>query len=189
MKITNKKGGFEMSITTLVIIVIAVVMLILGLVLVRQIFGVASESVSQVDIQVRGQLQKFFGEEGRDIVIYSKEVNIKPIGETFSTAFAAKNPEGGSVESLRYNISLTDIGDCKEKNNKPIVESWFMTPLNQKLSFDDYEVDTAYGDILINIPRGAKLCTQRVKVELIYGDNQKIASSFTIKVIRGGIFG
>lgn len=186
----NKKAGFEMSITTLVVIVIAVIILILGLVFVRQIFGTATKSVSQVDLQVRNQLQKLFGEEGRDIVVYSKEINIRPTGESVSTAFAARNPIGGGVSNLRYKVTLTEgRDDCIAKNGKAAVESWFIIPkaLNTPQSFDSYEVDIAYGDIVMSIPKGTTLCTQRVSVKLMY-DSKEIADAFTVNVVRGGIF-
>lgn len=190
MEEKDKKAAFEMSITTLVIIVIAVVILILGLVFVRQIFGVATRSVSQVDLQVRSQLQKLFGETGRDIVVYTKEVNIKPTGESISIAFAARRPGGGSVSDLKYKVTLTPgRGDCIEKNGESVVESWFIIPraLNQPQNFDSYEVDTAYGDIVVNVPKGTALCSQRVKVTLMF-NNREIADAFTLNVVRGGLF-
>lgn len=186
----NKKAGFEMSVTTLVVIVIAIVLLILGLVFVKQIFGTATKSVSQVDLQVRNQLQKMFGEEGRDIIVYSKEVNIRPTGESISIAFAARNPAGGSVSNLKYKVSLIEgRDDCIAKNGRTAVESWFIIPkaLDTPQSFNSYETDIAYGDIVVSIPKGTLLCSQRVSVKLMYSQGE-IADAFTINVIRSGLF-
>lgn len=189
----NKKAGFEMSMTTIVVIVIAVVLLVLGLVFVRQIFGTATKSVSQVDLQVRNQLQKMLGEEGKDITIYSKEVSVKP-GTDFTIAFGATNPAGGSISSLKYKVATTPgREDCVAKNGN--IDSWFIIPpainSQQSFSFDSYETAAAYGDLVMSIPKEAILCTQRISVILIYkdvsGNMQQIADALTLHVARGGI--
>ncbi|MCS7134619.1 MAG: hypothetical protein NZ889_02060 [Candidatus Pacearchaeota archaeon] len=184
----KKKAAFEMSISTIVIIVIAVVLLVLGLVFVRQIFGVGTRSVSQIDLQVRNQLQKMLGDEGKDITIYSKEVKVKP-GTEFTTAFAARNPGGGSVTNLKYKVKLTrGNNDCVDKNGN--IGDWFVIParLETPQPFDSYDPDIAYGDIVLNIPKNAVLCSQRISVVLVHNNIEIAADAFTLHVLRGGLF-
>ncbi len=59
----NKKAAFEMSITTIIIIVIAVVMLILGLVFVRTIMCGALDIATTTLDGAQSEINKLFGEE------------------------------------------------------------------------------------------------------------------------------
>lgn len=187
----NKKAGFEMSITTLVVIVIAVVMLILGLVFVRQIFGTASKSISIVDEQVRSKLQTLFGETGRNPIVYSSEVSIKPGSESFSIPFAAKIPDDArpntKTSELKYSINIGD-GTC----GVDAVKGWLIIPskLNDN-TFDSAQPEAAYQDLVFTIGTGTTPCSQRVQIVLTYPKSTgtgTISNYFTLKVVRGGIF-
>lgn len=183
--IKNKRAGFEMSITTLVIIVIAVVMLILGLVFVRQIFGTATKSVSIVDQQVRSKLQTMFGEEGGTVTTYTRTVDIKPGTQGLSFPFAAKTPNGEAISNrndMKYQITK-GYGDCVN------VEGWFMQFGEGKwISVDQYEGDTSFSDIIITIPKGTTFCSQKINIDVKYKDTAVGGTSFTINVKRSGLF-
>ena len=56
----NKKGAIELSIGTIVIIVLAMSMLILGLVLIRNIFSGSNDAVGQINTGVISEIQKVF---------------------------------------------------------------------------------------------------------------------------------
>ncbi len=179
----SKKAAFEMSITTLVIIVIAVVMLILGLVFVRQIFGVASQSVSTVDEQVKNQLKTMFGQEQSYAVAYNAETSITPGTESFRIPLAARTRTGKTVaeDNLQYKISVVG-GDCQNP------ETWIVYPqANTWKSFDSFEFDTGYVDLILNVPPGTPFCTAIMKISV--KDTVEFASkTFTVKIVRGGLF-
>ena len=180
----NKKAGFEMSITTLVVIVIAVIMLILGLVFVRQIFGVASTSVSIVDQQVRNKLQTMFGEEAGLVATYSRTVDIKAGTQGFSFPFAARTTTGEAITTrndMKYTLTK-GLGDCEG------VEDWLMPSFGSPTPVDQYEGDTSFSDIIINVPKGTPLCSQKVNIDVKYKDKAVCGTSFTLNIVRGGIF-
>lgn len=180
----NKKAGFEMSITTLVVIVIAVVMLILGLIFVRQIFQTASESVSVVDEQVKNQLKTMFGQEQGNIVVYSAETKIKPGTESFRVPLAAKTRTGKTVseDQLQYKISTVG-GDCTG------TERWFIyPPPNTWKNFDSFDFDEGFVDLILNVPKGTPLCTSIMKIVVKDRTGEFASKTFTIKIIRGGLF-
>ena len=56
----GKKGAIELSIGTIVIVVLAMSMLILGLVLVRTIFAGATYNVQQMNDKVKDQINQLF---------------------------------------------------------------------------------------------------------------------------------
>lgn len=66
--IAKNKNGFEMSINTIVILVIAVTMLILGIVLVKTIMCGAMNLAASTNEGAQAQIDKLFGEEKGDVV-------------------------------------------------------------------------------------------------------------------------
>jgi len=183
--IKNKKGGFEMSITTLVVIVIAVVMLILGLVFVRQIFGTATKSVSVIDQQVRDKLKTMFGEGAGIVATYTQTVDIKPGTQGFSFPFAARTPNGeniGNRNDMKYQLTK-GYGSCTNP------EGWFMQFGSGKwISVDKYEADTTFSNIIITVPKGTTFCSQKINIDVKYNGETIGGTSFTINVKRGGLF-
>lgn len=180
----NKRAGFEMSITTLVVIVIAVIILILGLVFVRQIFGTATKSISIVDQQVRNKLQTMFGEETGLVVTYSRTVDIKAGTQGFSFPFGARTPHGEAISNrndMKYKLEK-GAGDCTG------VETWFLQNMGTWTPVDQYEGDTSFSDIIISVPKGTTLCSQKINIDVQYKNQAVGGTSFTINIVRGGIF-
>jgi hypothetical protein len=108
----NKKAAIELSIGTIVVIVIAMSMLILGLVLVRTIFTGSIYNVEQLNKNVEEEINKLFEERGGRTYIYlpNNQADIKK-GDAHGIAFAIKNIIEGESESSRftYNIKATSI--------------------------------------------------------------------------------
>jgi len=107
----NKKAAIEMSIGTIVVIVLAMTMLIMGLVLIKSIFSGATYNVDTINDKVKEQINKMFEEDdSAAIVVYladSKAVIKK--GNDFGVAFAIKNLGTGSVaEKFTYEVKLGD---------------------------------------------------------------------------------
>ena len=127
MYLTNqKKAAIELSISTVVIIVLAMTMLILGLVLVRSIFTGATDSVKSIDRGVKNEINKLFSEDNTKILVLipdSKLIRLKQgsFGEGF--AISIRNTGSGSgVEKFGYKVSLAD-SDLQTKcgtSNNPI---------------------------------------------------------------------
>ncbi len=110
---TNKKAALELSIGTLVILVIGMAMLILGLVLVRTIFTGAKYNVDQINKNVESEINKLFDEEGgREVVIYlpNQEAEIKK-GDSYGVAFGVKNTIRGESEAstFTYEFKSTSV--------------------------------------------------------------------------------
>ena len=63
----NKKAALEMSVGTIVVIVLAVTLLVLGVIFVNRIFSSASGIIDLTDQQLRDEVQKLFSEENDPI--------------------------------------------------------------------------------------------------------------------------
>ena len=99
-KMIKKKGAIEMSIGTIVVIVLAMTMLILGLVLVRNIFTGATYNVDQLNKNVEAEINKLFNEKGDNIVLYlpKSQADISQ-GKSFGIAFGIRNSVEGESGS------------------------------------------------------------------------------------------
>ena len=181
----NKKAAFEMSMTTVVIIVISVVMLILGLVFVRQIFGVATESVNMIDDQVKNELMNLFGEQGgKEIVVKlgtQQSAKVQQGTQGFGFVFGIA-PEGVSnLNTCKYTITKSG-GNC----DNPNPETWFVYGMNN-LAFDEITQNTAFALVKLNILNSQQPCQQKFNIQATCGTWTR-TTFFNIDVIRKGFF-
>jgi hypothetical protein len=205
--VNNKKGAIEMSMTTVVVIVLAMSMLILGLVLVRSIFKGATESVNILNDKVRGEISNLFTEESTGMIavkLGSDKLARVPIGtENFGLGVGARSSDGSAITSgfrMKYTLSIPSSDDCITKNGLDNVKTLF--PLNTlctqtsctSYEFDEYSGSNAFAIIKIQIPKTFKTCTQRVFVEVTdtlgttaTTDDITERSFFIIEAIRPGI--
>jgi hypothetical protein len=95
MIIKNKKAAMEMSVGTIVTIVLLMTVLILGLVLVRTIFSSSVQNINAIDTAVKNEINKLFSEDNnKRLVIYppTQEISIKK-GDSGGFGFSIKNNE------------------------------------------------------------------------------------------------
>lgn len=117
-KITNKKAAIEMSVGTIVIIVIAVTMLILGIVLVRNIMCGAMGLTIDINDKVRAQINDMFNSGVGEVVCIGSgsQAVTMVIGENNIVMCGIK-----ATEETDYKISLVDISST---NNKIDPSKW-----------------------------------------------------------------
>jgi len=202
----NKKAAFEMSMTTIIVIVLSVVFLILGLGLLRTIFGTATTSMEDIDTQLQSQIRDIFSQENEKIFILlgnDKIAKIRADGKLFSFWAGARTLFTMPLvdrSSIQYVLELDTESDCYKKLGSTQVGKWFVSPLlkSGKSEYSDIRdlktvaPDMGSARIQIKIPEGTPTCTQEVfitfydntgdtKLETIAG------SSFTIEVLRKSI--
>ena len=109
----NKKAAMEMSVGTIVTIVLLMTVLILGLVLVRTIFTGSIENINTIDQSVKNEIGKLFSEDNnKPIVVYpaSRLISIKKGNEDYQGfALALRNTDNDNQRTLIYTI--TPVGD------------------------------------------------------------------------------
>jgi hypothetical protein len=111
MKSMNRKGAMEMSVGTIVTIVLLITVLVLGLVLVRTIFEGAEGAIGSIDAAIQDEVNKLFSDENRNLVIFpsNRDIKIKKGSDPQGFAFSVKNAEGASTQDYTYNISAQPI--------------------------------------------------------------------------------
>src|SRR3989344_6002665 len=107
----SKKAAIEMSVGTIVTIVLLMTTLILGLVLVRNIFSGSVENINSIDQAVKNEINKLFAEDDtRKIVVYppSREISIKQ-GDEEIFAFSIRNTNEGNIGSTSFSYSVAFV--------------------------------------------------------------------------------
>ena len=101
----NNKGAMEMSMGTIVTIVLLMSVLVLGLFFVQKIFSSGSDAIDSIDSQVQNEIAKLFSEEGKSLAIYpsDRDINIKAGDDPKGFAFSIKNKD---VESHEYQYTV-----------------------------------------------------------------------------------
>ena len=194
-KIKNKKAAIELSIGTIVIIVLAMSMLILGLVLVKNIFSGATDSVDELNDKVQSEIIKLFTEEVADVIVKLGSDNtarIKSGTGSFDVAIGARTLDGSRTDRdrLKYKLTLDQKGDCIQKLNLRATEDLFLTVLNTQNSFDKFSGSQAFALIELNIPKGTTVCSQKVFIDVTDTQtNSNVGGSFfKIDIIKSGFF-
>ena len=190
-----------MSIGTIVVIVIAMAMLILGLVLVRTIFTGATESIDTLGDKVQDEIAGLFANEGPDVVVKlgtGQTAKIKPGSDTFGIAVGARTPDGTNVGSrtrLQYKLTLDppNGNNCASKlGDLRRVEDLFRTPLNTFNGFDQFDGSTAFALVEIKVPKGTAICSQKVFIDVRDTQVSSVESFggnfFRIEILKEGFF-
>lgn len=165
----GKRGALEMSIGTIVIIVLAMTMLILGMVLVRSIVCGAVDLVLITEGNVKGEIDKLFQSTGGEIVcLGGGEKSVTLVAGEYNTVYCAIN----APKVAEYEIKTKSIkGDVLTETQ---LKSW--------VSGDDFlKASVSPGDELpkkflrLNVPENAPKDLIVVNVE-IYKDGTLIST-------------
>jgi hypothetical protein len=165
----EKRGAIELSISTIVIIVLAMSMLILGMVLVRSIMCSAIGLTGEIDNKVRGEINKLFEASGSEVACIgagNQAVALIP-GET-NNIYCSINAD----KTAEYQIKVKSIFGENYKESE--IRKWIV-------GGDFYKKTIAPSDeepkkfLRLNIPENANEETIIIGVE-VYKDGDLISS-------------
>jgi|GEM_PF-873766 len=157
----KKKAALEMSIGTIVIMVIAVTMLILGIVLVRSIMCTGMQMTDEINRGMKAEIIKLFG---------SEDVGVKCMGEGGGSE--VKLGSGGRRaigcvikvdENVEYELAVKSIESIKGASTST-VEKWVI-----KEGWEGSVIPGGDGKdvvvVLLDIPRDAPTTTLDIEIE------------------------
>ncbi len=102
----GKRGALELSIGTIVILVLAMSMLILGLVLVKTIFTGAKFNVETMNKKVEAEINKLFVEDQRAVMyLPDKEAKINQ-GKSYGIGFGIQN--NIAKQKFKWQVEVSD---------------------------------------------------------------------------------
>lgn len=109
MMIRNKKAAMEMSVGTIVTIVLLMSVLVLGIFLVQKVFKTGTGAVDAIDASVNAEIDKLFGDTDARIILFPNSgiVDVEKGGERPSGfAFAVKND---FKEDVNFNYEINAL--------------------------------------------------------------------------------
>ena len=168
----------ELSMSTIVIVVLAMSMLILGIILVKNIFSGTSDNISTINDDVKDQINQLFAEDSRIAVYLSNQIAEIEQNEDWGVAFAIKNLQAGTADAgeFTYEVSVSDPD--VEQNcgiGESTAQSWIKTGRTDTVTIAPGE--TYYGIARFLIPENSPLCTVRFHIDVTL-DGKAYASDF-----------
>ncbi|MEN9626425.1 MAG: hypothetical protein RL557_753 [archaeon] len=102
----GKHAALELSIGTIVILVLAMSMLILGLVLVRTIFTGAKYNVETMNKKVEAEINKLFVEDQRAVIYLPNRIAEVKQGDEFGLGFGIQNSV--KTQKFKWQVEVAD---------------------------------------------------------------------------------
>jgi len=122
----NKKAALELSIGTIVILVLAMSMLILGLVLVKTIFTGAKYNVETMNKKVEAEINKLFVEDQRAVLYLPNRIAEVKQGDGFGLGFGIQNTI--ATQKFRWQVQVDDDNIRKKCGvSEKEAEDWITT--------------------------------------------------------------
>lgn len=129
MKKTNSKGAMEMSVGTIVTIVLLMSVLVLGLFFVQRIFTSGSNAIDSIDSQVQSEINQLFSDGANKVAVFptSRDISLKR-GDSVPKgfAFSVYNDNNEPSSSFSYTINADDVTDCGSTMTKQIADSYVL---------------------------------------------------------------
>lgn len=161
----NKKGAMEMSVGTIVTIVLLMMVLVLGVILIQKIFSGAINVVDMTNDQLENQVNELFGED-KDLVILpaSREIKIKHEEQGAFGIGIKNNLKGVSgTKVFSYEVVVTDVGNCGVDEEE--IDGWII--VGKSGSNIPIAVGKSVADkVKIEIPAGAPICTFKLRINV-----------------------
>jgi len=177
----NKKAAMELTMGTLVTIVLLVMVLILGGYFVNKIFHSAIKVADMTDEQLTNEINKLFTEESK-LIIYpsTKIVKIKQ-EDVDEVGIGVKNLIAGGSESgnFSYQIVVADASDCRESDEE--VAKWIIVGERE----DNIPIpagELSVQRVRFRIPSGSSLCIARFRVNVFSNGQSYSTDSFDVEI-------
>jgi hypothetical protein len=194
MKKINKKGAMEMSVGTIVTIVLLMSMLVLGLVLIQSIFRGATQSVNTINTQVQSEIDNLFNDGSQELVVSlgtEQTADVKQGTRNFGfvIGLSPDDPTYLMRGECTYDIDVSNTGTyCSKLQGYTTAEikKW-ITSGTSNVKFSKREKGIGYDLITLNIPDSIPVCTQRFTIDVECPDDYTAGTWFNINVIKKGI--
>ena len=167
----TKKAAMEMSVGTIVTIVLLMTVLVMGLVLIRTIFNSAVENAGLADTAVKNEINKLFTEDNSKIIYVvpeSRQIQIKKGVSNLGWGFLINNVDT-EAKSFSYDISAIEVS-CPDSMKLSDADSFIalgkegnniLIPAASKMQ------DSIF--VRYNIPSTAPACQIRYSLQIYEG--------------------
>jgi len=192
MKNKNHKAAMEMSVGTIVTIVLLMSVLVLGLVMVQSIFGGATQSVDSINEQVRTEINDLFSSDDTDLSVSlgtQHRANVKRGEEAFGFVFGFSPKDPGILRGCSYAIEQDSGKNFCAGVYGIDTTDWFITPVENG-NFNEIKSDAGFALAKMSIPEDNPTCLQRFSIKITCTDAAKTYREtwVDINIVKKGIF-
>lgn len=169
--LVKKSGAIELSMSTIVILVLSMVALIGGIMLLRGIFNTANQAIGNIDQGVKKAIKDAFADPDKKIVVYPSEREIEIQTRTQGKGFAFSIRNVGIEDAVFiYTIGVDDLYDISTKCKISAREAnlWLLTNTGS-LSIPRGTIMEEPELVKFNIPESAPPCTIIYKLDVRKG--------------------
>jgi hypothetical protein len=162
----KKRAAMEMSVGTLVTIVLLMAVLILGVVLIRSIFIGGQDAVSTINNQVIDEINNIFNDATAKLSIAPSDrtITLKRESEPAGFAFSVRNKATDDAY-FAYDVTADDVSECGTDFTKETAESWMLAETGTFALGPGMKLDLPLL-VKFNIPEDAPPCTMIVKLKV-----------------------
>ena len=180
----GKKAQMEMSVGTIVTIVLLMTVLILGLVLVRTIFKSSIENVNSVDQAVKNQINQLFSEDdSRRIVVYptTRLITIKKGNQDYlGFAFSIRNTDTTNPSRIfAYEVKSDGNSDCGVTSSEAL--SWIKAGKSGSITLGRSSSMENPEFVRFIVPDTAPACLIRYTVLIDDGDYATVTTDLKVE--------
>lgn len=175
---SNKKGAVELSMNTIVIVIIGITLLTLGLRWVFNIFSDVEKQRGQMSEAMEQEIRDMFGESDKPLNLLTNSISVEQ-GGSYDLAIGVRNIGKETYEfSYRIDVNQDDIPSNVRAED---VRKWFGYT---KSSFDLNSGELFPDTISVDIPRDVPLERYRVYINLDCKEDNNLdyTQALTIRV-------
>ena len=181
----DKGAAMEMSVGTIVTIVLLMSVLVLGVFLVQRIFDSGSDAIEGIDTQIQSEINKLFSEEGKPLVIFpsSRQITIKRGDDTLKGfAFSVENSDT-TLHNYEYTIEAQDATQCGSSLNEEKATRYLM-PSEGSFKLGAGQKLTNAELVKLNVPKSAPPCSIMYRVTVTQTEDNQIESATVFVTLK-----
>jgi len=173
----DRRGAVELSIGTVVIIILALAMLILGLVFVNKAMCGVIRGIDVLNEKTASEILNLFG-ESNNLVIKEKSNDIAK-GVDYGVGFAVRN-NNADFNDFSYNVQVSDIGSCKFSES----DALGFIVIGKTGDFEIPDGKEYIGLIRFSIPSNFDKCNLRYAINVKSKDQSYAFEEFDVNIIK-----
>ena len=170
-----KRGALELSVSTIVIVILAVSMLVLGLYMPRSLMCGSINGIEEINENMRGTIRGLFNPNEKLVIKeFSNEIS-KDV--EYGVGFAIRNIDSDS-EDFSYNVLVSDLSECSFSEADAMSFIILGSSSNIRIPHgEDY-----VGLIRFRIPSRFENCNVRYSIEVKEGDSVYAFKEFDVAI-------
>jgi len=173
INLKNKKAAMEMSMGTIVTIVLLMSVLVLGIFMVQNIFTAGDEALEGISGEMNNQINELFAKKDLAVVMAptDKQITVKRGDKPRGFGFKVKN-DVNEVQSFTYTVTAAGESKIKEKCGSSMTiekANAFLQTDEGSFKLGASRIQQDGEMILLTIPDSAPECTIEYRVD-IQGD-------------------